>query len=152
MFPLLDGLALGETTPGPLIMVLAFVGFMAGYQHFGASLAMGALGLATTVWYTFLPSFLFIFAGAPIIERSHANPLAKFLLGFVTAAVVGVIAQLSVYLGRAVLWPPSGGFDALAALWILVSFAALYRFKVNMILWIGLSALAGLARWMLVNP
>lgn len=70
-FQMIDGLALGETTPGPLIMVLVFVGFMAGYNHFGSPLAMGSLALGVTTFYTFLPSFIFIFVGAPIIERTR---------------------------------------------------------------------------------
>jgi len=67
---MMDGFALAETTPGPLIIVVAFVGFMAGYNHFHSSLWMGTLGLLTTTFYTFLPCFLFVFAGAPLIERT----------------------------------------------------------------------------------
>lgn len=143
---MMDGLALGETTPGPLIMVLAFVGFMAGYHQFGGSAAMAALGLATTTYYTFLPCFLFIFAGAPIIERTQENPKAKQLLGFVTAAVVGVILNLAIYLAKTVVFPGHQWSrpDYRMLMWIAVSLVALYRFKVNMIAWIGVSASYGL--------
>ena len=144
---MIDGLALGETTPGPLIMVLAFVGFMAGYNHFGDSLAMGSLGLVTTTFYTFLPCFLFIFAGAPIIERTQENKSIKNILSIVTAAVVGVVLNLTIYLGMAVIFPNGFALHQLnyfAIGWTLVSFFALYRFQINMISWIGASALAGL--------
>ncbi|HEX8425162.1 chromate efflux transporter [Hymenobacter sp.] len=145
---MLDGLALGETTPGPLIMVLAFVGFMGGYTHFGGSLGLGALGLLATTYYTFLPCFVFILVGAPLIERTQHNVQLKAVLSVITAAVVGVVLNLAVYLGRAVLFP--GGRLALnelhlpSLLWFLVSVVALYRFKLNLILWIGISAGAGL--------
>ncbi|WP_199797476.1 chromate efflux transporter [Hymenobacter amundsenii] len=145
---MLDGLALGETTPGPLIMVLAFVGFMGGYTHFGGSLAFGALGLLSTTYYTFLPCFVFILVGAPLIERTQHNASLKAVLSIITAAVVGVVLNLAVYLGRAVLFP--AGHLSVAQLhgpslaWLLVSVVALYRFKVNMIRWIGVSAAAGL--------
>ncbi|MCU0352475.1 MAG: chromate transporter [Cytophagales bacterium] len=144
---MMDGLALGETTPGPLIIVLAFVGFMAGYHQFGGSTAMAGLGLVTTTYYTFLPCFLFIFAGAPIIERTQDNPKLKQLLGLVTAAVVGVILNLAIYLAKAIVFPKSQWSqpEYWMLAWIVVSLVALYRFKVNMIVWIGVNALYGLA-------
>jgi len=144
---MIDGLALGETTPGPLIMVLSFVGFMGAYSHFGSSLLMGSIGLITTTFYTFLPSFLFILAGAPIIERTHESPKIKSVLGFVTAAVVGVILNLTIYLGKAVVFPNGvslGGINIPAVVWIIVSVIALQKFKVNMFLWIILSAIFGI--------
>ena len=95
---MIDGLALGETTLGPLIMVLVFIGFMAGHNHYYSSLAMGTLGLVTTIFYTFLPCFLFILIGAPIIERTQENKRVKEILALVTAAVVGVILNLTIYL------------------------------------------------------
>jgi chromate transporter len=152
---MLDGLALGETTPGPLIMVLAFVGFMGGYTHFGGSLVFGALGLLTTTYYTFLPCFVFILVGAPVIERTQHNASLKAVLSIITAAVVGVVLNLAVYLGRVVLFP--SGQLGLAQLhwpslaWLVVSVVALYRFKVNMILWIGVSAAAGLLYYLLAS-
>ncbi|MFM7092728.1 MAG: chromate efflux transporter, partial [Bacteroidota bacterium] len=102
---MIDGLALGETTPGPLIMVLAFVGFMAGHHQYGSSLPMGALGMITTTFYTFLPCFLFILAGAPIIERTRENKIVKEILSLVTSAVVGVMLNLTIYVAMAVLFP-----------------------------------------------
>jgi chromate transporter len=144
---MIDGLALGETTPGPLVMVLAFVGFMAGHNHFESSLAMGSLGLVTTTFYTFLPCFLFIFIGAPLIERTQENKRVKEMLALITAAVVGVILNLTIYLGQAVIFPEGvsiKSFDWLALSWVIVSLVALYRFKVNMIFWIGVSAIFGL--------
>lgn len=144
---MIDGLALGETTPGPLIMVLAFVGFMAGYNHFGLSIAMGAVGLLATTYYTFLPCFFFIFAGAPAIERTLENKKIKSILSIVTASVVGVILNLTVYLGEAVLLPNGFAINAIdyaALAWTIISFIALFRFKANMIVWILVSALSGL--------
>ncbi len=145
---MIDGLALGETTPGPLIMVLAFVGFMAGNNHFNGSLAMGSLALVVTTFYTFLPSFLFIFAGAPLIERTRDNARLKAILSLVTAAVVGVVLNLTIYLGQAVLFPKGFSLEVanIAAIaWVIISFVALQRFKVNMIAWLGVSAIFGLA-------
>lgn len=146
---MLDGLALGETTPGPLIIVLAFVGFMAGYNTFGGSLAAATIGLAATVFYTFLPSFLFIFAGAPLIERTQANPAVKSVLNFATAAVTGVILSLCLYLGKAVIVPEPPQVLWLPLAWTLVSLAALQYFKVNMMAWIGVSVAAGLGKYLI---
>jgi chromate transporter len=145
---MLDGLALGETTPGPLIMVLAFVGFMGGYTHFGGSLLLAAGGLLATTYYTFLPSFVYILVGAPLIERTQHHASLKAVLSIITAAVVGVVLNLAVYLGRAVLFPAGqltlGQLHWPSFCWLLVSLVALYRFKVNMILWIAASAGVGL--------
>ncbi|ULQ55914.1 chromate efflux transporter [Flavihumibacter rivuli] len=149
---MIDGLALGETTPGPLIMVLAFVGFMAGYNYYDHALLPGTLGLLVTTYYTFLPCFLFIFIGAPIIERTKGNNHIRELLAFVTAAVVGVILNLTIYLGKAVIFPDGitwNGLDWMALGWIILSFIALQQFKVNMILWIFVSAVLGWLRWAL---
>jgi chromate transporter len=146
-FQMIDGLALGETTPGPLIMVLVFVGFMAGHNYFGNSIIMGALGLVTTTFYTFLPCFLFIFVGAPLIERTQENNKVKEILSLVTAAVVGVILNLTIYLGRAVIFPKEislAGLEYVALGWTVISFVAMYRFKIGMIPWIGISAIFGL--------
>lgn len=144
---MLDGLALGETTPGPLIMVLAFVGFMAAWNVLGNSLAWAAIALTVTVFYTFLPSFLFIFAGAPVIERTRDNPLVKKALSIVTAAVVGVVLNLSLYLFRQVVF--RSGFSVAAIqwpelIWIILSFLALHTFGRSMLWWLLISALSGL--------
>ncbi|WP_420318489.1 chromate efflux transporter [Ekhidna sp.] len=149
---MIDGLALGETTPGPLVMVLVFVGFMAGYNSFNGSLMMGSLALITTTIYTFIPCFLFIFAGAPIIEKTRDNETIKQALSIVTAAVVGVILNLTIYLGKVVVFPSElslNGLDYIVLIWIVISFFALYRFRVNMITWIGVSALFGLIRYLI---
>jgi chromate transporter len=147
-----DGLALAETTPGPLVMVVQFVGFMAGWNHPGdlSPLASGALGAAVTTFVTFLPCFLFIFVGAPYIEvlRTHRG-LAAALSG-VTAAVVGVILNLAVTFGSAVLFP-AGRFDTAAALLAVVAFVVLQRWRVN-VLWVVLGGgLLGLGRGVLLG-
>jgi chromate transporter len=102
---MVDGFALAETTPGPLIIVVGFVGFMAGYNHFHGSLWMGSIALVTTTFYTFLPCFLFIFAGGPLIEKTHGNAVIEGILGLVTAAVAGVILNLTLFLGKDVIFP-----------------------------------------------
>src|SRR5205085_860110 len=118
---MIDGLALGETTPGPLIMVVAFVGFVGGWTRavFGAeSLALaGATAAAVATFFTFLPSFFFIFAGGPFIESTHGRLGFTAPLTGITAAVVGVIVNLAVFFGGHVLWPAglAGRFDALSA-------------------------------------
>lgn len=115
------GLALAETTPGPLILVLEFVGFVSGWQHpdLGSPLASAALGAAITLWATFLPSFLFVLSAAPWIERIGRWPRANAMLAGITAAVVGVIANLALWFGWRLL-------DALggAAMMLALSIAA----------------------------
>ena len=102
---MLDGFALAETTPGPLIIVVGFVGFMAGFHHFHGSVVMGAIALLVTIFYTFLPCFLFVFIGAPWIARSGESQLIRSVLKLITAAVVAAILQLTVFLARGVLFP-----------------------------------------------
>ena len=150
-YQMIDGLALGETTPGPLIMVLVFVGFMAAYNHGSGSIVDGTCGLLTTAFYTFLPSFLFIFIGAPFVERTKENDKLRMILSIITAGVVGVVLNLTIYLGKAVIFPQ--GFKSLdwfAVVWLAISILAMYKFKLNMILWIAVSALAGLSYYLLI--
>jgi chromate transporter len=147
---MIDGLALGETTPGPLVMVLAFVGFMGSYGHFNGSLLLGGVGLFTTTYFTFLPSFLFIFIGAPIIEKTQNNSAVKSILKIITAAVVGVVLNLTVYFGKAVLFPKEisiASIDYFSLVLIIISFFALYKLKINMLYWIGISAFIGLVHY-----
>lgn len=127
---MLDGLALAETTPGPLIMVLQFVGFLGGWQiHAPLSpLASATLGAAVTTWATFVPCFIWIFLGAPYLEHLRGNVRLTAALTAITAAVVGVILNLAVVLGGAVL------FAAGAVNWFglgiaLVAFAGMVRWK-----------------------
>jgi chromate transporter len=102
---MLDGLGLAETTPGPLILVTEFVGFLAAHRTGGGNAwAMGLLGALVTLWATFAPCFLWIFAGAPYIERLNAEPRLKSALAAVTAAVVGVILNLTVWFALHVLF------------------------------------------------
>jgi chromate transporter len=150
---MMDGFALAETTPGPLIIVVAFVGFMAGYNHFHGSLWMGTLGLVATTFYTFLPCFLFVFAGAPLVERTQGKPTIQGVLGLITAVVVGAILDLTLFLGKAVAFP-SGTIalrrlDAISLGWVILSFVLLRRFKLNVIYLILLSVGFGLIRYLL---
>jgi chromate transporter len=148
-----DGLALAETTPGPLIMVLQFIGFMAGWNNpQGQSQAMSAvLGALLTTYVTFLPCFIFIFLGAPYIEVLRGNRSLTGALTGVTAAVVGVILNLALVFGAAVIWPRGllGGVDWFAALMSLLAFVVLYRFKAD-VLWVVIAGgVVGLARVLL---
>ncbi|AXI03756.1 chromate efflux transporter [Aquirhabdus parva] len=147
---MIDGLALGETTPGPLIMVVAFVGFVGGYVKavFGPdSLFLAGAAAATLVtWFTFLPSFLFILAGGPLIETTHNDLKFTAPLTAITAAVVGVIINLALFFGYHVLWPHgfSGSFDAVSALITVAAAIALFRYKRNVIHVIVACAVVGL--------
>ena len=137
-----DGLALAETTPGPLIMVLQFIGFIAGWNNpEGMSpLASAVTGALVTTYTTFLPSFLFIFLGAPYVEVIRGNPHVTAALSGVTAAVVGVVLNLALVFGVAVIWPhgPAGGTEWFALAMSAGAFALLYRYKVD-VLWVVLA-------------
>ncbi|SDY34995.1 chromate efflux transporter [Nitrosomonas sp. Nm58] len=147
---MIDGLALGETTPGPLIMVVAFVGFIGGYANalFGTELTFlaGATAAMVVTWFTFLPSFLFILIGGPLVETTHGNLKFTAPLTAIAAAVVGVIFNLVVFFAYHVLWPE--GFSALfewpAALITLTASVALFYFKWNVIQVMGACAVIGL--------
>jgi chromate transporter len=152
---MIDGLALGETTPGPLIMVVAFVAFVGGWQSselaalFGPEHRLAAASLAAVIvtWFTFLPSFIFILAGGPLVESTHSELRLTGPLTAITAAVVGVIVNLALFFGQHVLWPQGfgGGFDGVAALIALAAAVALFRFKRGVIEVIAVSAAVGLA-------
>ncbi|MEN5239587.1 MULTISPECIES: chromate efflux transporter [Pseudomonas] len=152
---MIDGLALGETTPGPLIMVVAFVGFVGGYLQpmFGAEhpLLAGALAASLVTWFTFLPSFLFILAGGPLVESTHDEMRFTAPLTAITAAVVGVILNLALFFGYHVLWPNSfaGAFDWPSALIAAGAALALFRWRRGVIQVLLACALAGLAVHML---
>ena len=147
---MIDGLALGETTPGPLIMVVTFVGFVGGWTRevFGPhNLVFGATAAALVVTYfTFLPSFIFIFLGAPFIESTHGNLAFTAPLTGITAAVVGVILNLAVFFAYHVLWPQgfAGTFEWPAAVLGAAAFVALFRFKAGIIPVIVACGTAGL--------
>ncbi len=147
---MIDGLALGETTPGPLIMVVAFVGFVGGWTRelFGADAlaAAGIAGALVATFFTFLPSFVFILVGAPFIETTHGDLRFTAPLTAITAAVVGVVLNLAVFFAYHVLWPEGvgGRFEWFSALLGLAAFVALFRFKTGVIPVIGACAAIGL--------
>ena len=147
---MIDGLALGETTPGPLIMVVAFVGFVGGWSKelFGPeSLALaGAAGASVATLFTFLPSFLFILLGAPAVEATRHEIKFSAPLTGITAAVVGVVINLAVFFAYHVLWPKGldGHFEWFSLLITLAAFVALFRFKIGIVSVIAASALLGL--------
>jgi chromate transporter len=161
---MLDGLGLAETTPGPLILVTEFVGFLAGFRHGGEpALAFGLLGAAVTLWATFAPCFLWIFTGAPYIERLSANPRLAGALAGVTAAVVGVILNLSLWFALHVLfgsvttewhgplrlWTPEFTSLNVEALSLSILAAALlFGLRLGIASTLALAAAASLAWWL----
>jgi len=153
---MIDGLALGETTPGPLIMVVAFVGFVGAWtkEIFGpeAQLLAGFAGACVATFFTFLPSYLFILAGAPLVESTHGDLKFTAPLSAITAAVVGVILNLALFFGWHVIWPRAtetapftGGFEWFYALISVAAFIALWKYKVDIMKVIGACAAVGLA-------
>ena len=151
---MMDGLALGETTPGPLIMVVAFVAFVGGYVNAvlgpDSLFLAGAVAACLVTWFTFLPSFIFIFAGAPWIESTHNAVQLTAPLTAITAAVVGVVCHLALFFGYHVLWPDgwNGAFDWPSSAIALAATIALFRYKTHVIYVIAASGLAGMCiRW-----
>ncbi len=148
---MIDGLGLGETTPGPLIMVVAFVGFIGGYlkAYLGPQslFLAGAIAAVVVTWFTFLPSILFILAGGPVVESTHNDIKFTAPLTAITAAVVGVIANLAIFFCYHVLWPTGmgGSFDWVSAVIALTAAIALIRYKRNVIQVIFACAAVGLA-------
>jgi len=153
---MIDGLALGETTPGPLIMVVAFVGFVGGWtkEIFGPDslLLAGAAGASIATLFTFLPSFLFILLGGPAVEATRDDVKFTAPLTGITAAVVGVILNLATFFAYHVLWP--SGFDAhfewFSALIGAAAFIALFRYKVGIVAVIAACAAVGLGYSLLI--
>ena len=140
---MIDGLALGETTPGPLIMVVAYVGFVGGWLKAvlgpDALFWSGALAATVVTFFTFLPSFIFILAGGPLVEATHGKLGFTAPLTVITAAVVGVILNLAMFFAWHVLWPTGwgaglmGGLDVAAALIMVAASVALFRYKVGVL-------------------
>jgi chromate transporter len=150
---MLDGFSLAETTPGPLIIVVAYVGFMAGFNHFNRSMLMGTVALLVTTFYTFLPCFLFVFAGAHLVEKTYGKRGIESVLRLITAVVVAAMLDLTVFLSRGVLFPAGKleikSLDGFAVVWIGVSLVLLQRFGLSAAKVVGLSLLAGIGRWSL---
>ena len=146
---MIDGLALGETTPGPLIMVVAFVGFVGGWSKeiFGPEMLLlsGAAGASVATLFTFLPSFLFILLGGPAVEATRGDVKFTAPLTGITAAVVGVVLNLAVFFAYHVLWPQGfeGSFEWFSALIGSAAFIALFRYKAGIVTVIGICALLG---------
>src|SRR5204863_6910727 len=132
---MLDGLGLAETTPGPLIMVLQFVGFLGGWNHPGnlPPLLAATLGALITTWTTFVPCFLWVFLGAPYIEKLRGAKQLTAALSTVTAAVVGVILNLAVWFGVHVIFPPGGNVDWFAIVVCAIAFVGMLRWKWSII-------------------
>lgn len=148
---MMSGLALAETTPGPLIMVLQFVGFVGAWNAAPpeSALLWGAAGALITTWATFLPCFLFVFLGAPWVEKLHSQPRLSAALMAITAAVVGVILNLGVKFSVSALWPQDGGgFDWMTAAAAVAAFLILQRWKASLLPVIGGCGLLGLIVWL----
>ena len=142
---MMAGLGLAETTPGPLIMVLQFVGFVAAWQHPGDlhPLAAATLGALVTTWVTFLPCFLFVFLGAPHVEGLRERPALASALTAITAAVVGVILNLAIVFATHALQPAAGVFDYFVAVVALAAWLAMERFKIGVIPTLAACAVLG---------
>ena len=143
---MMDGLGLAETTPGPLIMVLQFVGFMGGWNKPGllTPLLAGTIGALVTTWATFVPCFLWILLGAPHIEQLRGNTKLNAALSAVTAAVVGVILNLAVWFGLHALFPPGRAIDYFALIVSVITFIGMLKWKWAVIPVVIGSGLAGL--------
>jgi chromate transporter len=148
---MLDGLALGKSTPGPLTIVVAFVGFVAGYESGPlapmSALISGSVGAMVATWFTFLPSFLFILVGAPLIEATHDRPRLTAPLAGVRAAVVGVITSLAWFLAGHTLWP-GGSITVFACVIAAGAFAALRIFHWQALPVLAASAVCGLVAYL----
>ncbi len=147
---MMDGLALGETTPGPLIMVVAFVGFVGGYVKAilgpDSLFLAGALAATLVTWFTFLPSFIFILAGGPFVESTHNDLKFTAPLTAITAAVVGVILNLALFFGYHTLWPQglAQSLDVSSALISVGAAIALFKYKRNVMHVMGVCGLIGI--------
>ena len=142
---MMDGLGLAETTPGPLIMVVQFVGFMAGWNYPGnlSPLSGAVIGSLTATYFTFLPCFMFIFLGAPYIEKFRDNQKISSALSGITAAVVGVVLNLAVWFGIYVIFPQTGRINWFAIVLGILSFITMQWLKIGMIPVIAVSGVAG---------
>ncbi|BAU47773.1 chromate transporter [Sulfurifustis variabilis] len=155
---MIDGLALGETTPGPLIKIVTFVGLLGGWQQAGLGpdllVLAGILGGLVATFYTYLPSFLFILIGGPLVESTRGELHFTAPLTGITAAVVGVIVNLAVFFAYHVFWPEGldGRFEWFSAAIGVAAFIALWRYKVGIIPVIGACAAAGLAWVFALQP
>jgi len=145
---MMDGLGLAETTPGPLIMVVQFIGFMAGWNYPGALSPLGGaiVGSLVATYFTFLPSFLFIFLGAPYIEKLRGNEKLSAALSSITAAVVGVVLNLAVWFGTHVLFPEGAVFNIFGAAVGVVSFITIQFFGLSIMLVILAAGAVGLLK------
>ena len=159
---MIDGLALGETTPGPLIMVVAFVGFVGGWTKAvlgpDALFLGAALAACVVTFFTFLPSFLFILIGGPLVEATHGKMKFTAPLTAITAAVVGVIVSLAVFFAWHVWWPNAttntpfdGMFEWFSMLLTIAAAIALMRYKINVMIVIAVCAALGIGKMMLLG-
>jgi len=150
---MMDGLALGEATPGPLIMIVTWVGYLGGVAKavFDNPIAAGLTGAAVATFFTFLPSFLFILVGGPLVEATRGEIRFTAPLTGITAAVVGVILNLAVFFAWHTFWPQgtadapfAGTFDGFPVIVAIAAFIALWKYRADIMHVIGVCALLGL--------
>jgi chromate transporter len=149
---MIDGFGLAETTPGPLIIVVAYVGFLAGFHQFNQSIPLASLALILTTYYTFLPCFFYIFIGGPLIEKTHGSAVLQNILHLVTASIVGMIANLTVYLGSDVVFPSGAAIrhpEVYAITWIIICLFLILKAHIKIIYLIVASLLYGLLHYYL---
>ncbi|MFN6196761.1 MAG: chromate transporter, partial [Planctomycetota bacterium] len=146
--PALDGIALAEATPGPLVLALQHVAFVAAWNQPGASppLAMALLAAAIAAWTTFLPGMTFVLAGAPLLERLRARPRARAALAGVTGAALGALLQLALGVLAATLRPAATGFDGVATGIAGLAFVAVASRRLGVLAAMALGVAAGLLR------
>lgn len=145
---MIAGLGLAETTPGPLVIVLQFVGFVAAWQQPGplSPLAAGVVGSFITTWVTFLPGFLLVFLGAPYVEGLGRHGTLGAILTAITAAVVGVMLHLAVWFARHAIWPPDGSCDVALVVATLACWLAMERWKLGVVPTLACAAVFGVAQ------
>jgi chromate transporter len=150
---MLDGLGLAETTPGPLIMVLQFVGFLGGYHHAPpfSPLVAGTLGSLVTTWTTFVPCFLWIFLGAPHIEQLRGNEKITAALSAVTAAVVGVVLNLAIWFGQHVMLPREAPVNWFGIAVAAIAFFGMQRWKWGVVPLVLGAGVAGLLHHLILH-
>ncbi len=149
---MVDWFALWETTPWPLVMILAFVWFMAGFTHFNWNIILAISALLITVYYTFLPSLFFIFAWAPIVEKTWENKSIKVILSIITASIVWVILTLAVFFWKTIMFSWEINFwniNFILVVWVIISLIVMMKYKIDMMWMLGASVVIWILKFLI---